>query len=272
MEALDTWDAKSLAERCHIISGSLGRSGVAIPPSPGNSEDLGAWIRHYAALTAALALADERKARRDADLKAAITAALDEQPERVTLSVPEREGTAWMVYPKSFHALQFLDTLDVALRELRLTALAVDAEPSEKPEDATLAAALEPLIRSQAVRVWAWILTHEGCGLPFDERESDVEPPEWTKELSPQDLLALFAAHVSVNQTRLTIIAHAFPPEQEAKSRLSLGGFMGSAAQELARPARELMRAWSLGAVFAQSVTASQANKEASEAARGRAA
>lgn len=254
------------------MRGSLGRAapeladGIDTPAS----DDLGAWIQCYAKLTAALALADERMARRDGDLRATVTAALDERPERVRLTVPEKDGRAWMVYPKSFHALQFLETLDVALREVRLTVAALDATPPGDLEKETEAAALEPMLRSHAVRLWAWILTSEGCGLPFDDNRADVEPPEWTKLLAPADLVAILAGHIEVNRTRLAIVAAAFPPESDTISRLSVGGFMGSVAQELGRPARELMRSWSVGAVFAQVVTAAQAQKESFAAAKGR--
>src|SRR5690606_38827068 len=99
-----------------------------------------------------------------------------------------------------------------------------------------------PLARSLAVRLWAWILAHPDPGLPFDEAKP-AEPPEWTAALTPEDLVALLKAHVEVHHARVRLVASLFTSDQDADSRLSLSGFLGTVAQELGqRPSDVLTR------------------------------
>jgi hypothetical protein len=130
------------------------------------------------------------------------------------------------------------------------------------------------LVESLAVRLWAWVLCTEGCGLPFTDTEQDPEPPEWCSRLSPRDLIAFAAAHVRVNHTRTAIIAQAFPPEpgESRQSRLSLAGFIGAYADEKGIQAQDLMRRWSLGSLFAARVVAAEQQREQMRRAKEQAA
>jgi hypothetical protein len=147
---------------------------------------------------------DDRPERRSEQLDAALAAALSAEPEAVRCE----DGVPRYVHPKSYHALRWLDALDRSLIDaLEQSARGIDST------DQQVVAALAPLVESLAVRLWAWVLCTEGCGLPFTDTEQDPEPPEWCSRLSPRDLIAFAAAHVRVNHTRTAIIAQAFPPE-----------------------------------------------------------
>lgn len=263
------WSASGLEARCDALRASCLARGVA-PSSiaavwPGGPENaitdpLGTWVVCYGNLMALFRQAEERKLVDRDQLDAMLAAALARAPVPVTLAHGERVA----VYPKSYHALRWLDTLDRSL---------VDAARAADEAEQLGAFIAFPLVESLAVRLWAWILTTEAPGLPFNEAAPD-EPPEWTLTLEAADLLQLAAAHTQVNATRLRLIAEAFPPERrdDGSSRLSLAGFLGSTAQEMGVPAFDVMRRFSLGELFAQAVLAGQAAREAHARAKTQAA
>ena len=222
----------------------------------------GGWIFCYANLVGMLRVADLGEGASDSQGDAAVARALAAEPQTVTLC----SGEAVQVYPKSYHALRWLDTLDRAVRDW--TALAGSLHP-DAPDELKLLA-LAPLAESLAVRVWAWILTAGSpaspAALPFDEAVTS-DPPAWTTQLTPEDLLTIARAHANVNGHRLRIIAQAFPSDTKAPSRLNLSGFLGTAAQELGQRPFDVFRHWSLGEAFAQAATAAQASREARERA-----
>jgi hypothetical protein len=191
----------------------------------------------------------------NAELDAALSAAAAEKPEPVRCS----DGTTRYVYPKSYHSLEWLTSLDVAHRAALDAAIVADA--LAVPEDRAVSH-LAPLIRDLHVRLWAWILTFQGPGLPFADDAPLPEPPRWTGDLSPDDLFALLRAHHTANVRRLSLIARAFPSDADAggeQSRLSLSGFIAAAAAELEpNAARRLIRETSLGQLFATRVAAAE--------------
>jgi hypothetical protein len=184
---------------------------------------------------------------------------LAEEPVVVVCS----DGKVRLVHPKSYHALAWLDSLD--RQHLTHAAAAAAAAESENASAEELKVhALAPLVSSLAVRMWLWILTTPGAGLPFDEALETVDPPPWTKAIAPADVLAVFEAHVHVNHERLQVISRAFPSETGGgKSRLPLAGFVGALAHESGQDARLLMRSHSLGKLFAMSVAAAETAREA---------
>jgi hypothetical protein len=207
-------------------------------------------------------------------LSAALADALAEE----AVAVEFADGEIRYVHPKSFHALAWLDSLDrqhqrgaqaaAAAAEMVSGGLAPNVL-AEATELNTLLA-LAPLASSLSVRLWLWILTNEAPGLPFDEAVKDAEPPAWTLNVTPQDLLKVYEAHLKVNQERLGIIARAFPSDGRSESRLPLVGFIGVIASENGQDAKLLMRRHSLGKLFATSVSATEASRAAHEAAKKR--
>jgi len=262
------WTEITITERCRIMSGSLRARGVPTPEleamAPGGAKNpttdpLGGAIVWFALLRARLEIADHTKEQERRLGQESVAAALASEPVAITLSV---DGAPRAVYPKSFHALRFCDALDHALQGIVAQAHAL--------EDVDVTA-LAPLTESLAVRLWAWILTHPAPDLPFDETKRP-EPPEWTAQITPDDLLILWQAHAEVNRLRIARIAQLFPGDQARESRLSLAGFLGTIAQELGHRPFDVLRHWSLGEAFAQAVVASQSAREAREAAESAAA
>lgn len=254
----DRWTVEAITERCRVLRGTLHARRVPDADldalAPGGSRNqvvdpLGAAITWFVLLRERFAVAEHERAREAARADAALAAALVNAPVPVRLSLEGR----WAVYPKSYHALRWCDALDGAVRDVVAT---LEATP-----DAELAA-FAHLNESLAVRLWAWILTCREPGLPFDEG-TPGDPPDWTQQLTPEDLVALVQAHLEVNRTRIQLIAQLFPPERAAESRLSLSGFLGTVAQELGHRPSDVLTRWSLGEAFAQAVVASQSAQEA---------
>jgi hypothetical protein len=258
------WTVPSATERCRILRHSLLARGVpeaqldALWPGTHPERDpasVDAWVQTWGDLRVALAREEDQRTTRDAHVGAVVAESLAKESEPVALSVP---GGPWAVYPKSYHTLRFLDMLDATLRLVSQRCMAVAGE-----DDALEAIALAPLLESRAVRLWAWILTHPGTGLPFDETEADPEPPAWTREIAPEDLMTLASAHLTVHAKRLALMSDAFPAEEGGPTRLSLAGFLGTQAAELGVRPADLMRSWSLGEAFASAITSAQAAREA---------
>lgn len=224
------------------------------------------WLRFYQQLHRAHAVlvghgAAESGGRGQAEIADVIAAAGAEEPESVTLS----DGTVRQVYPKSFHALRWLDALDVEM-QLAGQQVATARERGGVRDPAVVAAGA--LLSSLGVRLWAWILSHPEPGVPFKEADTDPTPPEWTERLTPEDLLAVLAAHSKVNRERLAMIGRMFPADGSSGTRLPLSGLLGVYANEHDLPMRSVLRHTSLGAIFAQTTVAAQASREATERAK----
>lgn len=268
------WSARELRRRCEEFKSSLLRQRTATEEEiadywPGgtiNTEEhpLGKWIFCYGNLIGML----RRKQPEivGARVDEAMSAALARDAERVTFE----DGVVRSVHAKSYHALRWLDSLDKSVTDAVIAVAEFGADAEAVKAMATL-----PLIESLAVRTWVWVLTEgsaeSNASLPFDESQP-LNPPEWTKTLTPKDLLTVFRAHVRINVERLQIIANAFPPDpSNGVTRLSLSGFLGSVAQDMGLRSSDLLRKWSLGEAFAQSVAAAQAARESKERADARA-
>jgi len=192
-------------------------------------------------------------------------------PKAAAVSAASRAGVALLsgdtvhVYPLGYLALEFLTTLDrtVALAQ----ELAATIAHQQSPESET-ALVLEPQLRAYAVQLWAWILTSGAADLPFDPTAEDPTPPAWTRVMMPEDLLALYAAHRQVNAQRNALIASLFPSDTKATVKLSLAGFIGAYAHEKGADARQFMRTFSVGRLFAQAVSAAQQHDAAAQAAK----
>lgn len=261
------WSRADLKRRCGELRRAVVRAGSGTEEEidrywPGgaiNTEQhpVGKWIFCHSNLVRMLGRTEQRDS--NAAVHRAVSASLVAEPVLVTLT----DGSARQVFPKSYHALRWLDTLDHAIGEMasRLRALKT-LEGNEQLPAETVA----PVSESLAVRLWAWVITEGGpdgpATLPFDENAAP-EPPDWTRTLTPEDLIFLAQAHGEVNASRLKIISDAFPADASGGSRLSLAGFLGTVAQEMGVRPADLLRRWSLGEVFAQAVTSAEAAREA---------
>lgn len=225
-------------------------------------EPRGQWIYCYANLTR---LCDRlRPEYSGVDQVEAERARADAQQD-APVAVPLVDGTTVHVYPLGYVALEFLTTLDrtVTLAQEQAAAVALQRSPASEQ-----ALALQPLVRSHAVRLWAWILTSGRSDLPFEPTIEDPEPPEWTGRMDVEDLLSLYAAHRQVNAKRNMLIAALFPPDTKADVKLSLAGFIGAYAHEKGKDAAQLMRTFALGKLFAQAVSAAQQHEAAMASAK----
>jgi hypothetical protein len=257
------WSESAIVERCRVLRRTLDARRVPAPEldamAPGGASNqvtdtFGAAVTWWALLRARWEQEEAKRQDEEQRAEAAVAAALAAEPAPVEL---DAAGAPRYVHPKSYHALRFLDALGNALRDV------VVAAPDHPDVEVQ---ALAALTESLAVRLWAWILTHAGPGLPFDEG-AEVDPPEWTKLLSPADIGRLFEAHWRVNRERVVLIAQLFPPERSVESRLSVAGFLGTVAQELGHRPFSVLRQWSMGEAFAQAVVAAQSAREGREAA-----
>lgn len=270
------WSAGALRARCATLRSALAARGVSEDALarvwPGGEENAergtGAWVSAYAALRALHATQRTATAAAPAQdaaaLRRVVAQSLADRPEPVTLT----DGTRRLVCPKSLVALWHLDALDAAIARLA----ACDTVEREAGLDVQA-----PALRSLAVRVWAWIVTHEGPGMPFAPSAENPEPPAWTAALAPEDVLALVAAHRRVHALRLAMLGQAFPRRADAgsaESRLSFEGFVGTFAADKGHDPLEVMEQWSLGRVVATAVSeaeshaVAQARAEAEQAAR----
>jgi hypothetical protein len=260
-----SWSKKDLRRRCENLRAVAERRKLATADElaafwPGGEENTepgaGAWIYCYASYVRIMGRDEDGSAfqrAKQARLDQALADALACVPESVRCD----DGETRTVHPKSYHALRWLDSLD---RQLSVVLEQASREVETTADYAVQA--LAPLAESLCVRLWAWVLTEKGPGLPFDEEQAP-EPPEWTKRLTAGDILHLAEAHVRVNHRRNAVIANAFPGEKGGESRLTLAGFLGTVADDLSVRPFDLLRRWSLGELFAQRVTAAQAAREA---------
>lgn len=270
------FDVAGLRAECRELRGLCAAKALATEEElaaywPGGAEnDLGgadAWIYAYSQLARFLGrrelLERTRETAREA-LEGAVRAAAAAQPEPVSLTIGARA-----VHPKSAYALEWLTALDRTVAAI--AGLLVEASDAVREHPSVV---LPHAARALAVRTWAWVLTHSGPGLPWDDESSPIDPPDWTGALAPEDLLLLDRAHRHVNAERLRIMAAAFPASEdgsESTSRLALGGFLAGYAHEHGQQPSDIVRRWSLGEVFAASIAASEAHRQAEARAAAKA-
>lgn len=258
-----------LLERQVLAAGRLTESALDARRPGGavqGTDTPSAWLAY------ALWLAEQAAARADgaeAVTRAgahALHDALADEPAAVALT----GGTLVHVHPKSLNALLVLDGLDADIRQV----LSVLHEALALPDDAGAAARAQlqfvgALIKARTIRLWAWILTHPGPGLPFDETAADPKPPEWTAALTGADLQALVLAHLQVNRRDLELLTQAFPAEGGATaSRLPLSGLLGAQAAEDGLPPKTLIADRSLRSVFAAGIARAELQRQALQRAR----
>lgn len=230
------------------------------------------WIECFALLKGYMRRIEVRETQRDgteAQLEAIVRDAAARKPIPVELSIGTRH-----VHQKSAWALHYLDSLEALVRPLfdmaKWAAERVDDEAQELK-------AFPDLLHGTARRVWAWILLHEGVGLPFGDTD-DVEPPAWTAELLHEDFAPIYVAHQQMHHTSVMTMALAMQGgAQPNESRLKLHGFLAGYGQEQGIRPADMVRQWgypeSVAGAFAafEAHRVAEANAKAKSAAGGRA-
>lgn len=267
--------AKDLKTRCkslrdQLIGQQLATAEEVAAVWPGGALNHGqgftGWIETYAQLTrfaGRLEVSVEtHSAAQSQQLEAVVRAASSRAPKPLALTVGD-----YAVHPKSAHTLAFLDSLEAVQRPL--VRLMIDRAQDETLEPSELEALL-PMTRSLAQRTWAWVLLTPGVGLPFDDF-APIDPPVWTKELTPEDLLAIYFAHRELHAEAVAIMSAAIPRDGgPAQSRLSLSGFLTGYASEHGLPPSQLMRQWSLPESVAAALASAESHRVAEENAKAK--
>jgi hypothetical protein len=155
-------------------------------------------LRWYGRLNRIHARGESRgtESARDA-ADATLTAALEERPAAVDLVRPLSDGqTHLTVHPKAFSVLVRLTEVGRRIGELAAVRLArsratdVDAPRHVQMADEGL---------DYFYRLYAWVVTHPGPGLPYGWADLEPTPPEWTRGLDARDFLSLIGAHIALD-------------------------------------------------------------------------
>lgn len=261
----DLRNTTELLERQAVAGGQLTETALD-DRRPGTGADypeisVHSWFAY--ALWLAERLGAPRLDQADRPLARVLHDALADAPARFALT----HGHRMEVHPKSLDTLDLLDALDAelqqVLQEMRATAAAV-ANDELSPTDGAAVHLLGTLLKARSVRLYAWILSHPGPGVPFAADDADPRPPEWTADLTAADLEAIVRAHFQVNRADLDFLARAFPGDSApGTSRLPLSGFVGSYANEMGVPTRELMCNVAVRSLFAGALVRAQSTREA---------
>lgn len=205
--------------------------------------------------------------RTDRERHQALADASAAKPIAVKLSTGETAA----VHPKGLNALKFLDSLKAGVRHLQhLQATVLRATPEPELHRETLhAQTLAPLVELLAVRLWVWVITTPGAGLPFPAFGEAVEPPEWIGALDDVDLIKLAEAHVTIHRTRPDLIA-ALNLERTETS-LPLEGFVSQYSGDQGLRSPVVFEQWSVGELYASAVSSAIRFKEAEAKAKVRA-
>ncbi len=191
------------------------------------------------------------------DLRAAMAA----EPIYVTLECGRQVG----VYPKSFHALNRVVDNQMAMEWVttkRLVLLSLEAHTPDTLD--TLRKATDAECRM--VAEFVAIITHPGPDVPWvDDGRWDHDVDAWTRtDISPMDLLALRRAYVDVNMLRVNAIAERTRQYASGPSEtMPLAAFLGVMAGEMHTRPEEIARRYSLGEVFATSLSKFEAYERA---------
>lgn len=273
------WSVRALRARCQVLRTSLALPNVgggrALATAaelaaywPGGSHNRqrgrGAWIVCWGNYVAFSRRRETLTPRLDLDALREVQAkALTGRPELVRCA----DGVERAVYQKSYPAHEVCTALDAAIRHLA----GVELLEATLPEHVG-ARTQAPVLRSFAVRLWLWAVTHPEAGLPFDPYApgDGVEPPAWTNVVMVQDLPAFVAAFRRANHDAAEVLAAAFPPDPAAERRLSFEGMIGAYAASKNQDPLALLARWSLVRVLATSVSEAISHEDAERRAKAR--
>lgn len=256
-----------LAERQLVSAGVVTEEMVALrrPGAPAYpDEGVITWLLYYNWL--GIKTPDRSGAPSlSADAVRALGEAMVNEPRPVTLT----SGETVAVYPKGFYALKWLEALDACYGDVAATLLAL--EDADDDSHAATLRFLGTLTEGLAVRLWAWVLTHESADLPFEAVGPAPEPPAWTATMTAADIFALWQAHQYVHQETLQLISGMFPRDPASPTRLPLHGFLAAEARDRTVRTVDFLRRWAMGEIFATSVSAAELQRETMARAKARA-
>jgi hypothetical protein len=154
------------------------------------------------------------------------------------------------VFPKSAHALFHLAERDTYLGHLTAQH---DRLAAMETAGAVLAKGRVLQEINYQLRVFAWIICHPECGLPFPDQDPRPAPPAWTEALAVFDFPRLILANRTVNGARLDLLFKQLaPPRGDGSRALSWSSLIVAASERLKMPSTRLARDLSLESVIAQ--------------------
>lgn len=275
---------RSLRDEAELLSKVVLGEGLASPeeiasyrPGKENNPNTGAtgWLRCLIAMHRFHARAQGSKTdagKLDASQQAVLLDALRGASEAVVLVArgERTERRVLHVHPKSFDTLMAVEERDQVLRYL--TAHLERLRVSPKADDLALCSRVMIEIVHQ-YRVLAWIVTHEGPGMPFAADEVPTEVPAHVADLDPADYFRLQAAWVRVNQLRLHQLRGLLASDAGEGSphrRPEWPVLVSAVADEMKLPSEVVMRDFSLPALLARVHLAAVARKSAADEATAR--
>lgn len=250
--------AAEFAERQLVSAGVVTEEMVALrrPGTPAYpDEGVTTWLLYYNWL--GIKTPDSSGAPSlSGDAVRALGEAMVNEPRSVKLV----SGETVAVYPKGYHALQWLGALDGCYCGIKSVLHELERLDDEG-QDVVLRV-LGTLVEGLAVRLWAWVLTHPESDVPFSDVGPAPEPPEWTRTITGADIFALWQAHQYLHQAQMQLISGMFPTDPASPTRLPLHGFLAAEARDRNVRTADFLRRWPLGEIFATSVSAAQLQRE----------
>lgn len=262
-EASDTELVTRLKERVEIIRAQLVSRGRAtdaeidahLPGGPENGEtgELG-WALAYGDLRGLLAergsLPSDRAERKE-NADAVLLAALADAPMELVLTGAEGEDFTVGVYPKSYEALRWFDSVSRKLQWL------VDRRRDIETQNGAEIGDLIQRIGDEEAWIYGLVslaaLTG-GPGLPWERGDEPRDLPEWVRALSPSDVLRIRRAFIEVNSTRLSVLNEILSPASKRETtNLSWAPFFATRAEESGEDSKVLLRDRSLASQLAAS-------------------
>lgn len=264
---------RELEERCRFIADTLRFRQLASEKEladylPGGEQNkdktVRGWIFCYANFVRFCdRIPDENTPKRTPESDDEVIRALADTPEVVALT----SGATITVYPKSFIALQYIERCDARIAWLTRKREQLIARDGR--DDLELTERINDEVAYE-YSVMAWIATHTGPQMPFEEFEQrNAELPPHIVQLSTIDVLSIRNAFVRVNAARLLALTHLLKDGEKGDgSRLSWQTFFALKEDEKEVPASTLMRDRSLCSQVASSILVADAQHTAVEAAK----
>jgi hypothetical protein len=201
--------------------------------------------------------------RWDARAMEDVRAAMHNEPIPLKLTM---DGT-WAVYPKSEYALHRCALIEVVLRWVATTRVALADVPTttETIELTRLLIDLQARMDGEL----AWIVTTPGCDVPWPDGAGwEPEIPPVFRTLDVLDTIQIWRAHLDVNLTRINMIAQRTHTLSQGGEAMPLPAFLGVMSSELKVQPSDLARKWSLGELFAQAFMKWESNERAKRDAK----
>lgn len=286
MSRRSEWGSRANQKRCEALRTVLRD---AEPPLcsadelaaywPGGAENhvrdpQGRWVYCYAQYSSFLRRGEKFDAASEAETEAAKQAALDafrDKPINVELVQRADDGRprTVAVYPKSFDTLSLIDEIDGNIRWAY-----AEIEKLGQQWNGANALRLSDLSReaTELHLTQCWILTHPGCGAPFDPAQDMPPLPASQRIYEPLDVINVLRAHHNLHRTRIDLICRWLRTSVTSgeESGASWTTVASAAAKGQQAPVEHLLRSRSFPAWLAQSMVAWKGESDAAEKAKQR--